>query len=105
MVPQEMKAAVTEAKDGPIKLAIDRNGEKLTVTTHAGQKDGDWRIGVGFDRNLLNRREPIGSMPGVERLTVDQVTASAEDAMRLGIPAVALFPHTDPVLKSRSAGK
>src|SRR5436190_11544456 len=53
---QEMKAAVTEAKDGPIKLAIDRNGEKLVVTTHAGQKDGDWRIGVGFDRNLLNRR-------------------------------------------------
>ena len=57
---QEMKAAVTDSKDGPIKLAIDRNGEKLAVTTHAGQKDGDWRIGVGFDRNLLNRREPVG---------------------------------------------
>ncbi len=57
---QEMKTAVTEAKDGPIRLAIDRNGEKLAITTHAGQKDGDWRIGVGFDRNLLNRREPVG---------------------------------------------
>ena len=57
---QEMKAAVTEAKDGPIKLSIDRNGEKLAITTRAGQKDGDWRIGVGFDRNLLNRRESVG---------------------------------------------
>jgi regulator of sigma E protease len=68
---QEMKAAVTEAKEGPIKLAIDRNGEKLAVTTHAGQKDGDWRIGVGFDRNLLNRREPIGIV-GAAAWAVDQ---------------------------------
>lgn len=59
---QEMKSIVTETKDQPIKLAIDRNGEKLTITTRAGQKNGDWRIGVGFDPNLLNRRESVGVM-------------------------------------------
>ncbi len=59
---QEMKSIVTESKDQPIKLAIDRNGEKVTITTRAGQKDNDWRIGVGFDPNLLNRREPVGVM-------------------------------------------
>jgi porphobilinogen synthase len=41
------------------------------------------------------RREPIASMPGVERLSVDLAAAAAEEAALLGIPVVALFPHTD----------
>ncbi|MBI3675285.1 MAG: porphobilinogen synthase [Proteobacteria bacterium] len=47
-----------------------------------------------------NRREPVGSMPGVERLSVDQIVRAAEEAMTLGIPVVALFPYTDPALKT-----
>jgi porphobilinogen synthase len=47
-----------------------------------------------------NRREPIASMPGVERLTVDLVPAAAEEAAKLGIPVLALFPYTDPAKKS-----
>jgi len=47
-----------------------------------------------------NRREPIAAMPGVERLTVDLVPAAAEEAQRLGIPVVALFPYTDPARKT-----
>ncbi len=46
------------------------------------------------------RREPVPSMPGVERLSVDLLTAAAEEAARLGIPVVALFPCTDPSLKT-----
>ncbi|HTH50989.1 MAG TPA: RIP metalloprotease RseP, partial [Pyrinomonadaceae bacterium] len=57
---QEMKAIIAASKDQPIKLAIDRSGQKLTITTHAGQKDGEFRIGVGFDPTLLNRRENVG---------------------------------------------
>jgi regulator of sigma E protease len=68
---QEMKGIVAESKDQPIRLAIDRNGEKLTITTRAQQKDNDWRIGVGFDRNLLNRREPVG-VAGAAAWAVDQ---------------------------------
>lgn len=45
------------------------------------------------------RRQNVGSMPGVERLSVDEVVREAERAMRLGIPAVALFPYTDPALR------
>ncbi len=41
-------------------------------------------------------REPIASMPGVERYTVDEAVRSAERAAKLGIPAIALFPYTDP---------
>jgi len=46
------------------------------------------------------RREPVASMPGVERLSVDLVAARAEEAATLGIPVVALFPYTDPALKT-----
>jgi porphobilinogen synthase len=52
-----------------------------------------------------NRREPIVSMPGVERLTVDQAVAAAEEAARLGIPAIALFPHTDAALKTEDGSE
>ncbi|MGB7092311.1 MAG: porphobilinogen synthase, partial [Methylovirgula sp.] len=41
-------------------------------------------------------REPIASMPGVERLSIDEAVRAAELAAKLGIPALALFPHTDP---------
>lgn len=37
-------------------------------------------------------REPVASMPGVERLSIDLLVARAEHAFRLGIPAIALFP-------------
>jgi porphobilinogen synthase len=47
-----------------------------------------------------NRREPVASMPGVERLSTDLVVAAAKEAMALGIPVIALFPNTDPRLKN-----
>ena len=44
-------------------------------------------------------REPIASMPGVVRYSVDEAIHAAEHAMRLKIPALALFPNTDPKLR------
>jgi len=46
-----------------------------------------------------SRREPIASMPGVERLSVDEIVREAERAARLGIPAVAFFPFTEVELR------
>jgi porphobilinogen synthase len=43
---------------------------------------------------------PVPSMPGVERLSIDNVVAAAEEAAKLGIPAIALFPNTEPKLRS-----
>ena len=45
------------------------------------------------------RREPVKSMPGVERLSVDEAVRAAVHAAELGIPALALFPNTDPELR------
>ena len=41
-------------------------------------------------------RMPVASMPGVERLSVDEAVRDAERAATLGIPCIALFPYTDP---------
>jgi porphobilinogen synthase len=45
-------------------------------------------------------REPIASMPGVERLSIDLLVESVGEAQALGIPAVAIFPATPPNKKT-----
>ena len=49
------------------------------------------------------RVEPVASMPGVERQSLDVLLKTAERAVKLGIPALALFPVIDTSLKSLSA--
>jgi porphobilinogen synthase len=44
-------------------------------------------------------RVPVGSMPGIERLSVDEAVGEAERAVALRIPCIALFPYTDPKLR------
>jgi porphobilinogen synthase len=46
------------------------------------------------------RREPVASMPGIERLSVDELVREAEAIAMLGVPAIALFPVTPPDAKS-----
>jgi porphobilinogen synthase len=46
------------------------------------------------------RREPVASMPGVERLSVDQLFPVCDECQRLGVPVIALFPVVDPALKA-----
>ena len=50
-----------------------------------------------------NRTEPVSSMPGVTRCSVDLIAARAEEAAKLGIPAIALFPNTDRALRTDDA--
>jgi porphobilinogen synthase len=53
-----------------------------------------------FVRDGVNIREPVTSMPGVERRSVDLIVKAAEEAAALGIPAICLFPYTDPAKKT-----
>ena len=46
------------------------------------------------------QREPISSMPGIERLSIDLLVQQARDIYQLGIPAVALFPVVEQERKS-----
>jgi len=47
--------------------------------------------------------EPVKSMPGVERLTIDRLLPAAEHCLELGIPAIALFPVVSTDCKSDDA--
>ena len=50
-------------------------------------------------------RQPVPSMPGVDRLSVDLAAAAVGEAKDLGIPAVAVFPYTEESLKTPDAGE
>ncbi len=52
-----------------------------------------------------NKREKVASMPGVERLSIDLAVQAAIHAASLGIPAIALFPFTEPALKDESGSE
>jgi porphobilinogen synthase len=53
-----------------------------------------------FVQEGSSRRDPVGSMPGVERLSLDLLLPVAEDCVALGIPVMALFPVIDSSLKA-----
>ncbi len=56
-----------------------------------------------FIREGQAQREPVASMPGVNRLSIDLLVDEVGIAADLGIPAVALFPATDPAKKTPGA--
>jgi porphobilinogen synthase len=51
------------------------------------------------------RRAPVASMPGVDRLPIDDVVREVERAARLTIPCIALFPYTDPTLRDEQGSE
>src|SRR3984885_13582040 len=52
-----------------------------------------------------NKRSAVASMPGVERLSVDQAVREAERAVKLDIPCIALFPYTEPGLRDEAGSE
>ncbi len=56
-----------------------------------------WPLFVTGGKNAV---EPVSSMPGVERHSVDRIVAKAEVAAKLGIPLLAIFPNTDQAARS-----
>lgn len=50
-----------------------------------------------------NQRQPIHSMPGIDRFSIDLLLKEAEELVKLGIPAIALFPNIDSDKKSLMA--
>ena len=69
----------------------------MVQETRLSASDLIWPV---FVIDGVNRKEPVSSMPDVDRLTTDLVVDAARKASDLGIPALALFPKTDPGLKT-----
>ena len=77
---------------GGVRLRRHRRSEwsrRLVRETQVTPADLIWPV---FVVDGDNERQPIGAMPGVERLSVDQAVEAAREARSLGIPALALFP-------------
>ena len=73
---------------------------RLVAETSLAVDDLIWPL---FVIEGTGKREPVASMPGVERRSVDLIVEAARGAEELGIPAVALFPNTDPKLRTEDA--
>ena len=87
------------------KLRLRRNrktewSRKLVSESSLSSNDLIWPI---FIREGKNIKEPIKSMPGVYRYTLDKIEKLVERAMHKGIPMVALFPYT-PMSKKNLRG-
>lgn len=70
---------------------------KLVAENTLSPADFIWPI---FVTEGTKARIPVPSMPEVERLSVDLAAKAAAEAATLGIPVIALFPYTDPSLRS-----
>ena len=81
----------------PRRMRHDEFSRRLMRETVLGSNDLIWPV---FVHEGTQRIEPIASMPGVERMSIDVLLARAEAAFQLGIPAIALFPVTAPEAKS-----
>ncbi|MCU0909380.1 MAG: porphobilinogen synthase [Rhodobacteraceae bacterium] len=94
-VPAAVPAAFPAARPRRLRRtdALRRMVRQNTLTVD----DLIWPV---FVRDGDNDATPVASMPGVERLTIDRVVRAAERAARLGIPAICLFPYTDPASRN-----
>lgn len=95
------KQAATETSSLDLTVRLRRNrktdwARRLVRENALSVDDLIWPI---FVMAGTNARTPIPSMPGVERLSVDQCARAAAEAEKLGIPCIALFPYTDPKLR------
>jgi len=78
--------------------ALRRMVRENTLTTD----DLIWPLFVTAGKN---QRDSVASMPGVERLSVDLLAKAAREAFNLGIPAICIFPYTDPSLKTEDCAE
>ena len=105
LTPVEHEAAGAECLDLPTRLRRNRRSEWARRMVRENQLTTDDLIWPLFIMDGDNKRAPIPSMPGVERLTVDQAVREAERAAKLTIPCLALFPYTDPSLRDETGSE
>ncbi len=73
---------------------------RLVTENHLAPSDFIWPV---FVQPGTNQRNEISSMPGVFRMSIDVLETAVAEARDLGIPAIAIFPETDPAKKTDGA--
>jgi len=72
----------------------------LVAENQIGVSDLIWPV---FVQPGTNQKNEVGSMPGVFRMSCDVLESAVIEARDLGIPAIAIFPETDPATKTENA--
>jgi porphobilinogen synthase len=98
-VSRREAATATSALDLTVRPRRNRKSEWARRMVRENVLTTDDLIWPLFVTGGHNTRAPIASMPGVDRLSVDQIVRDAERAAKLDIPCLALFPYTDPSLR------
>ena len=98
-VPVDAEAPATNRLDLPVRLRRNRRADWARRMVRENVLTTDDLIWPIFVIDGAKTRVPVPSMPGVERLTVDQAVREAERAAKLSIPCIALFPFTEPTLR------
>jgi porphobilinogen synthase len=75
---------------------------RLVRETRLSADDLIWPV---FIMEGERARAPVAAMPAVERLSIDLAVGAANEAASLGLPAIALFPNTDPSLRDEEASE
>ncbi|WP_407119009.1 porphobilinogen synthase [Bradyrhizobium sp. LMG 9283] len=97
--------AASPALDLPVRPRRNRKAEWARRMVRENVLTTDDLIWPLFLIDGHNKREQVASMPGVDRLSVDQAVREAERAMKLTIPCIALFPYTDPSLRDEEGSE
>ncbi|WP_024515496.1 porphobilinogen synthase [Bradyrhizobium sp. Tv2a-2] len=98
-VARQQATAQTSTLDLTVRPRRNRKAEWARRLVRENVLTTDDLIWPLFVVDGHNARAQVTSMPGVERISVDQAVRDAERAMKLNIPCVALFPYTDPSLR------
>jgi len=75
----------------PRRNRLDAATRRMVAENRLSVDDLIWPVFVMEGTNTIS---PVASMPGIERVTIDRLAAHVEPAVKLGIPAIALFPMT-----------
>jgi porphobilinogen synthase len=97
--------AASPALDLTTRLRRNRKSEWARRMVRENVLTTDDLIWPLFVTGGHNHRTPVASMPGVDRLSVDQTVREAERAMKLNIPCIALFPYTEPSLRDEAGSE
>jgi porphobilinogen synthase len=103
--PRRQGALASTSLDLAIRLRRNRKAEWARRLVRENVLTTDDLIWPMFVVDGHNTRTPVSSMPGVDRLTVDQAVRDAERAMKLDIPCIALFPFTEPSLRDETGSE
>ncbi len=103
--PRPATATSAAQLDLPVRMRRNRKSEWSRRMVREHQLTTDDLIWPLFITDGDNKRVAVPSMPGVFRLSVDQIVREAERAMKLTIPCIALFPYTDPSLRDETGSE